>query len=102
MDSELLGDKSIKSFSGSQAELEVAADRLFTSPPHTQPLSFEVLSLRTPVHTVPPTPGMALQLKVQANLKKSLSSRFDIQMNQKMGAFQASMLEAFTSLCEDF
>ena len=80
----------------------MAANRLFTSPPRPQPLSFEALSLRTPARTVPPTPGTALQQKVQANLEKSLSSRLDIQMDQKMGAFQASMLEAFNSLREDF
>ena len=102
MDSELLGDNSVESFGGSQAELEVAADLLFTSPPLTQPLSFDSLSLHTPARTVLPTPGMALQIKVQANLEKSLSSRFDVQMDQKMGAFQASMLEAFNSLREDF
>ena len=45
---------------------------------------------------------MALQQKVQANLEKSLSSRIDIQMDQKMGAFQASMLEAINNLREDF
>ena len=102
MDSELLGDNSFESFGGSQADLEVAADRLFTSPPRPQPLSFEALSIRTPARTVPPTPGTALQLKVQANLEKSLSSRFDIQMDQKMGAFQASVLEAVNNLREDF
>ena len=102
IDSELLGDNSSESYGGSHAELEVAANRLFTSPPRPQPLSFEALSLQTPAGTVPPTPGTALQQKVQANLEKSLSSRLDIQMDQKMGAFQASMLEAFNSLCEDF
>ena len=96
-----MGDNSSESYGGSQAELEVAVNRLFTSPP-PQPLSFEALSLRTPARTIPPTPGTALQQKVQAILKKSLSSRFDIQMDQKMGAFQASMLEAFNNLCEDF
>ena len=101
IDSELLGDNSSESYEGSQAELEVAANHLFTSPPHPQPLSFEALSLRTPAHTVPPTPGTALQQKVQANLEQSLSSRFDIQMDQKMGAFQASMLEVFNNLRED-
>ena len=95
-------DNSIESLGGSQAELEVAVDRLFKTPPRPQPLSFEALSIRTPARTVPPTPGTALQLKVQANFEKSLSSRFDIQMDQKMGAFQASMLEAFNSLREDF
>ena len=100
--SELLGENSIDSFGGSQAELEMAADRLFTSSPRPQPLSFKALSSRTPARTVPPTPGMALQLKVQANIEKSLSSRIDIQMDQKIGAFQASMLEAFNSLRKDF
>ena len=102
IDSELLGDNSSESYGDSQAELEVAANRLFTSPPRPQPLSFEALSLRTPACTIPPTPGTALQQKVQTNLEKSLSSRFDIQMDQKMGAFQASMFEAFNNLCEDF
>ena len=102
IDSELLGDNSSESYGGSHAELEVAANRLFTSPPRPQPLSFEALSVRTPARTVPPTPGTALQQKVQANLERSLSSRLDIQMNKKMGAFQASMLEAFNSLREDF
>ena len=102
IDSELLGDNSSESYGGSQAELELAANRLFTSPPRPQPLSFEALSLRTPARTIPPTPGTALQQKVQANLEKSLSSPFDIQMDQKMGAFQASMLEAFNNLREDF
>ena len=81
---------------------EMAADRLFTSPPRPQPISFEALSSRTPARTVPPTPGTALQLKVQANLEKSLSSHINIQMDQKMGAFQASMLQAFNNLREDF
>ena len=80
----------------------MAADRLFTSPPRPQPLSFEALSIQTPARTVPPTPGMALQLKVQANLEKSLSSHINIQMDQKMGAFEASMLETFNNLREDF
>ena len=43
-----------------------------------------------------------LQFKVQSNLEKTLGSGFDIQIDQKMGAFQASMLEAFNSLHEDF
>ena len=66
----------------------MAADRLFTSPPRPQPLSFKALSIRTPARTVPPTPGTALQLKVQANIEKSLSSQINIQMDQKMGLFR--------------
>ena len=78
IDAELLGDNSIDSFGGSHAELEVAAERLFTSPPRPQPLTFEALPTRTPARTVPPIPGTTLQLKVQSNLEKSLGSRFDI------------------------
>ena len=104
IDAELLGDNSIDSFRGSHAELEVVVKCLFTSPPRPQPLAFEASPLRTPARTVPPTPGTTLQLKVQSNLEKSLGSGFDIQIDQKMGAFrfQASMLEAFNSLREDF
>ena len=83
---------------GSQADLENAADKLFTSPPHSQPLAFEALSLKTPVKTVPPTPGTALQQKLETKLEKSLGSRLDIQLDQKMGAFPANILEAMKSL----
>ena len=47
LDAELLGDNSIDSFGGSHAELEVAAECLFTSPPRPQSLAFEALPLRT-------------------------------------------------------
>ena len=97
-----MGDNSVKSFAGSQADLESAADHLFTSPSHPQPLAFEALSLRTPAKTVPPTPGTALQQKLETKLKKSLGSRLDIQLDQKVGAFQANILEAMKSLREDF
>ena len=95
---ELLGDQEVGSFSGSHADLESAADHLFTSPPHPQPLAFEALSLKTPARTVPPTPGTALQQKLELKLEKSLGSRLDIQLDQKMGAFQANILEAMKSL----
>ena len=99
-DAELLGDNSVESFGGSQAELEVAAERLFTSPPRPQPLAFE--ALKTPARTVPPMPGTALQQKLESRLEKSLGSRIDMQIDQKMGSFQANMLEAIKSLREDF
>ena len=57
----------VDSFTGSQAELESAADNLFTSPPRPQPLLFSSLSLKTPAKTVPPTPGTALQQKIESN-----------------------------------
>ena len=52
-DSDLLGDGE-ESFMGSNADLEGAADNLFSSPPLTQPLRFEALSLRIPHHPPPP------------------------------------------------
>ena len=97
-----MGDNSVESFAGSQADLESAADHLFTSPPRPKPLAFEALSLKTPAKTVPPTPGTALKPKLETKLEKSLGSRLDIQLDQKMGAFQANILEAMKSLREDF
>ena len=67
----------MEAFSGSQADLEGAADNLFSSPPHPQPLRFESLSLKTP-QTVPPTPGTALQNKLESRLEKSLGNQFKI------------------------
>ena len=68
-------------FSGSQADLEGAAENLFSSHPCPQPLRFESLSLKTP-QTVPPTPGTALQNKIESKLEKSLGSTFNIQLKQ--------------------
>ena len=99
---DLLGDNSVESFAGSQADLESAADHLFTSPTRPQLLAFEALSLRTPAKTVPPIPGTALQQKLETKLKKSFRSQLDIQLDQKMGAFQANILEVMKSLWEDF
>ena len=75
-DLDLLGDDE-DSFSGTQADLEGAADTLFSSPPRPQPLRFEPLSNKMP-KTVPPTPGTALQNKIETNLQKSLGSTFNI------------------------
>ena len=80
-------------FPGSQADL----DNLFSSPPRPQPLRFESLSLKTP-QTVPPTPGTALQNKIESRLEKSLGSTFSIQLKEEMWVFQTSMLEAMKSL----
>ena len=99
---DLLGDNSVESFAGSQADLESAADHLFTSLSHRQPLAFEALSLKTLAKTAPPTPGTALQQKLETKLEKSLGFRLDIQLDQKMGAFQENILEAKKSLREDF
>ena len=98
-DLDLLGDDG-DACSGSQADLKGAAENLFSSPPSPQPLRFESLSLKTP-QTVPPTPGTALQNKIEGKLEKSLGSTFHIQLKQEMGVFQASMLEAMKSLRDE-
>ena len=98
---DLLGDEDVASFTGSQADLESAAANLFTSPPHPQPLPFELLSLKTPAKSVPPTPGTALQQKIESKLEKSPVNTLNIHLQQQMGSFQASMLEAFQSLQDE-
>ena len=98
-DLDLLGDN-VEAFSGSQADLQGSADNLFSSPPRPQPLRFESLSLKTP-QTVAPTPGTALQNKIESRLEKSLGNQFNIQLQQQMGVFQVSMLEAMKSLRDE-
>ena len=97
---DLLGDD-VDSFTGSNVDLESAADNLFTSPRHPQPLPFSSLSIKTPAKTAPPTPGTALQQKIESNLEKSLGNTLNIHLQQQMGSFQASMLEAFQSLRDE-
>ena len=50
---DFLGDEDMEFFTGSQADLEGAADNLFVSSPRPQPLSFESLSLKIPAKSVP-------------------------------------------------
>ena len=78
--------------------LRVLHANLFTSPPRPQPLPFKSLSLKTPAKSVPPTPRTALQQKIESKLEKSLGNTLNIHLQQQMGSFQASMLEAFQSL----
>ena len=89
-----------ESFTGTQADLEGAAENLFSSPPRPQPLHFETLSLKTP-HHVPPIPGTALQNKIETRQEKSLGSSLNIQIKQEMWVFQASMLETMKSLRDE-
>ena len=78
----LLGDEDFESFTGSHADLESAADNLFTSPPCPQPLAFESLSIKTTSKSVPPTPGTALQQKIEYKLEKSLGNSLNIHLQQ--------------------
>ena len=57
-------------FYGSQADLEGAAENLFSSPPSPQPRRFESLSLKTP-QTVP---GTALQNKIDSRIKQKTNA----------------------------
>ena len=70
-------------------------------PPRPQPLAFSSLSLKIPAKSVPPTPGTALQQQIQTNIEKSLGDSLNIHLQQQMGSFQTSMLEAFQSLREE-
>ena len=79
----LLGEGDRDAFTGSNADLENAADNLFTSPPHPQPLPFSSFSLKTPAKTVPPTPGAAFQQKIETNLEKSLGNSLNIHLQQQ-------------------
>ena len=81
---DLLGDEDGDSFTGSNADLESAADNLFTSPPRPQPLPFSSLSPKTPAKSVPPTLGTALQQKIEANLEKSLGNLLNIHLQQEI------------------
>ena len=82
---DLLGNEDVESFTGSQADLEGAADNLFASPPHLQPLCFESLSLKTPAKTVPLTPGTALQQKIESKLERSWVLGVTSNCNSKWG-----------------
>ena len=103
---DLLGEGDGDAFTGSNADLESAADNPFTSPPPPPPPSSATclqffISQNTSAKSVPPTPGTALQQKIQTNLEKSLGNSLNIHLQQQMGSFQASMLEAFQSLREE-
>ena len=87
---DLLGEGDWDSFNGSNADLESAADNLFTSPPHPQPLPFSSMSLKTPAKTVPPTPGTVLQQKIEANLEKSLGDSLNIFSGFNVRSFPVS------------
>ena len=66
------------------------------------PCGFESLPLKTPqTKTVPPTPGTTLQNKIESKLEKSLGQHINIQLQQQMGCFQSSMLEAMKSLRDE-
>ena len=60
---DLFCDEDVDSFTGSHADLESAADNLFTSPPRPQPLPFSSLFIKTPAKTVPPTPVLPYSRK---------------------------------------
>ena len=46
-------------------------------------------------------PRSNLQQKIESNLEKSLGNTLHLHLQQQMGSFQASMLEAFQSLRDE-
>ena len=85
-DLDLLGFD-VEAFSGSRADLEGAADNLFSSPPCPQLLRFNSLSSRTP-QTVPPIPGTALQNKIESRLENLWVISLTSNSNNKWGSFK--------------
>ena len=49
----------------------------------------------------PTHPRYCLTAEIESNLEKSLGNTLNIHLQQQMGSFQASMLEAFQSLREE-
>ena len=93
---DLLGDEDVESFTGSHTDLESAADNLFTSPPRPQPQPFQSLSIKTPAKSVPPTPGTALQQKIESKFEKSLGYTFNIHLQQQMVFFPGIHVRHFS------
>ena len=95
---DLLGDEDVESFTRSHTDLEGAADNLL--PVHVSNPYVLRHCLHSPAKTVLPTP--ALQQKIEPKFEKSLGNQINIQLQQQMGAFQASMFEAMKSLRDEF
>ena len=74
--------------------LENTAQQLYSSPPHLP--TPEELLIKMP-QNVPPTPGTALQHRID-KIEKSLGSQMNIQLQQQMGVFEASIMESLDSL----
>ena len=98
---DLLGEGDGDSFTGSNADLESAADNLFTSPPpHPTPTPPTHPSSTSRLHLFifkDPSQDCSTHPRVE----KSLGDSLNIHLQQQMGSFQASMLEAFQSLREE-
>ena len=82
-------------FSGSHEDLEQTAQQLYSSPPQTQHLGLEALSIKTP-QQVPPTPDTALLKKIE----KSLGSHLHIRLQQQMRVFEAAIMETLNKLTD--
>ena len=95
-----LGEGDGDSFTGSNADLESAADNLFTSTPPPLVLNHlpSVLYLSNTSQVCSTHPRYGFTTKNSTNLEKSLGNFLNIHLQQHMGSFQASMLEAFQSL----
>ena len=85
---DLLGDEDVESFTGSHADLESAADNLFTSPPCPQSLPFESLSIKTPAKSVPPTQALPYSRRLSLNSKSPWVTLLTYIYSSKWGIFR--------------
>ena len=81
---DLLGDPDVvEVFSGLHEDLENTAQDLYSSPPCPEDLRVETLSIKM-LQNVPPTPGTALQHRID-KIEKNLGWQLNIQLQQQMG-----------------
>ena len=98
-DLDLLGDDE-DSFSGTQADLEGAADTLFSSPPCPNLLGSNPCQIK--LQKLSHLPQVLLcRTKLKLIYKNPWGLTFNIQLKQEMGVFQASMLDAMKSLRDE-
>ena len=98
---DLLGEGDGDSFTGSNADLESAADNLFTSPPPSSTTRLQFFINKDPSLSCPSHPRYCFAKQNSKKFRKSLGDSLNIHIQQQMGSFQASMLEAFQSLREE-
>ena len=98
---DLLDEGDGDSFNGSNADLESAADNLFTSPPPSSTSRLQFFITKDPSQGCSSHPRYCFTKQNSKKSRKSLGDSLNIHIQQQMGSFQASMLEAFQSLREE-
>ena len=85
---ELLVNQEVESFSGSHADLESAADHLFTYPPRPQPLAFEALLLKLQQNLSHPPQVLPYNRKLNQNLNNLWGLVWTSNWNRKLVFFR--------------